>query len=152
MGNLQWTADWLYTNEKNVNSGKLSWFLFGWFWEVETTTQGSKWCAFLFWTSWFHLVWIVLKVTAVLWANTCNLLTSGRIGKELLLNFCKYALLALLWLAVLEEIIFLLFALNEILLFLWENVASHNANWRTLKITWTVTEAVWEMYQAWKGF
>lgn len=67
---------------------------------------------------WFQLVWIFLKVTAVLWANTCNLLRSGRIGKELLLNFCKYALLALLQPAVLEEIIFFLFAVYEIFLFL----------------------------------
>lgn len=131
-----------YTKMKKVNSGKFSWFLFGWSWEVETTMQKTKWWTFLFWTSWFQLVWIFLKVTGMLWANTCNLLTSGRIGKELLLNFCKYALLALLWLAVLEERIFFLFAVNEIFLFLWENLASHNANWRTLKITWTVTEAV----------
>lgn len=129
--------------KKKVNSGKLSWFLFGWSWVVETTTQESKWWAFLFWASWFQLVWIFLKVTAVLWANTCNLLTSGGIGKELLLNFCKYALLALLRLAVLEEMVFFLFVVNKIFFFLWENLASHNANLETLKITWTATEAVW---------
>lgn len=60
----------------------------------------------------------------MLWANTCNLLTSGGVGKELLLNFCKYALLALLRLAVLEEMVFFLFVVNEIF-FPYEKILPH---------------------------
>lgn len=68
------------------------------------------------------------KHIAVLWANTCNLLTSGRIGKEMLLNFCKYALLVLLLPAIMEGIISFVFAYCVFFLFICENAESLNAN------------------------
>lgn len=111
-------------------------FLSGWFWEVGTTTQESVIC--------FHVLnWLVStsldfskQTTALLWANTCNILTSGRIVKELLLNLHKYDLLGSLLLAVMEGTIFFLFAVSDVFVsffnFPCENVDSHSANWKIL--------------------